>query len=1025
MNKPLAILLAPSDSSGVLQVVDTPRFRLWLIGALCVLAGSLYFFADRLAAKTEEDALHRLAKSHADLLISFRNFYSSKLLPVVRQHSELAITHDYKDRTGALPIPATMTIDLVAEVAKSHPEMNLRLVSEFPFPWRKVTLEPFDKEALTQLQQSGKSEYMLVENSPQGRVLRYAAPIRLEQSCVSCHNSHPDSPKVDWKAGDVRGVQVMTLPLAGLALSNNPMYFLFASLFLAAFVASGAVLVWLHGRNVRAVRLAQAHEAEMLDRQKALDAHGIVSITDRKGFIEYANDQFCKISGYTREELLGQNHRLLKSDIHPESFYQDMWRTVAKGGVWEGEICNKRKDGSLYWVKSTIVPFLDASGRPHQYIAVRTDISGRKAVEHELISKRVDAEAANRAKSDFLANMSHEIRTPMNGIIGMTTLALDTDSEQERQEYLKIVRSSSESLLGILNDILDFSKIEANKLLLERTGFDLRQTISDTLKTLSPRASQKGLELMCDFDADVPSSVLGDPTRLRQVVVNLVGNAIKFTQTGEIVVSVSVESRSDTDVILSMAVRDSGIGIAADKLDSIFEAFSQADVSTTRKYGGTGLGLSISSRLVELMGGRMTVESELGKGSTFHMTIALGIDEAPVIPLETGLLAGKSVLVVDDNAVNREILMRQLKRWDMEVITLESAFSAQAWCEKSVPELVVLDHHMPDMDGMALAEWLRTREGTRSTPIVVLSSGTSKGDTQRISGLQLSGLLSKPITDADLLAAVCKALGSPQTAAATATARTRATESATQSLRVLLVEDNAINQMLATRLLESWGHHVTLAENGQEALDQWGGTDLFDVVLMDMQMPIMGGVEATRLLRAQEKANDLPRVPIVAMTANAMQSDRDLCMEAGMDFFLTKPIVRAELSQTLLSIGARLEARSMVSSDQFATNFDYGQALSEADTEVVEIIAQAFLKGYQTELDAMRQAMAEGEMADLARRAHGLRASLAAFGAEPAVQLARQIEQHAGDSTGMPVLEPALQRLNQEIAHLSAALSRR
>jgi PAS domain S-box-containing protein len=636
----------------------------------------------------------------------------------------------------------------------------------------------------------------------------------------------------------------------------------------------------------------------MLDRERALDAHAIVSITDRGGRILYANDQFCAISGYSEAELLGQTHRILKSGAHPDSFYAEMWTTIARGEVWEGEICNRKKDGGLYWVKSTVVPFLDENGRPVQYIGIRTDITARKAFESELIARRAEAEAASRAKSEFLANMSHEIRTPMNGIIGMTDLALDAASEEERQEYMKIVKNSAESLLGILNDILDFSKIEANKLMLERVGFALHQAVSETLKTLGVRASEKGLELICDVADDVPEHVLGDPTRLRQVLINLIGNAIKFTAHGKVVVSLAVETRTDTSVTLQIAVRDSGIGIPADKLDSIFEAFAQADASTTRQYGGTGLGLSISSRLVNLMGGQMSVDSEPGKGSTFQFTLILGLDNAPLAPLA----------------------------------------AAPA---PPPPHQSFLD--------------------------------------------------------------------------------------------VLLVEDNPINQQLAIRLLEKWGHRVTLAVHGQEAVDRLCDGARYDLVLMDMQMPVLGGIEATRLIRAHEAAQGLPRVPIMAMTANAMQGDREACLAAGMDDYLSKPINQVELAAKLRLFapqGAPANAapvrNALPEAGRAVTpapTFDYAAALAVMDAEIIDILAPAFLDHYQNELASLRAGIAAGDSAEVMRRAHGLKGTLAAFGAEPAMRRAAEIETlaKAEDLAGLP---PLLHGLEEEVAKLVAVLRR-
>jgi two-component system, sensor histidine kinase and response regulator len=1016
-----------------LKIVDTPRFRAILIAAIGVLIVSLYFLADRLALRTEQDALHRLAKSHAELIISFRNFYSSRLLPIVRQHSQLAITHDYKSRQGALPIPATMTIDLVDEIAKSNPEMNLRLVSPYPFPWRKTVLDAFESDALAALQASGKNEFLRIEQTPRGKVLRYAAPIRLEKSCVGCHNSHPDSPKRDWKEGDVRGVQVMALSLEGLSFDNHPQHYLFATILLIAFGLAGGALLWMHGRNVRAVRLAQANAEGMHDRQRALDAHAIVSITDRAGRILYANEKFCAISGYGVAELIGQNHRILKSGMHPDSFYAEMWATISSGETWEGEICNKKKNGDIYWVKSTVVPFLDERGNPAQYIAIRTDITARKAVETELIGKRAEAEAASRAKSDFLANMSHEIRTPMNGIIGMTDLALDTNNESERHEYMTIVKNSAESLLGILNDILDFSKIEANKLMIEQVGFELRQVVAETLKTLGVRASEKGLELICDFTEDVPNHVLGDPTRVRQVLINLVGNAIKFTNEGEIVVSVTVEALSDRSVTLLIAVRDSGIGIPPDKLDSIFEAFSQADASTTRQYGGTGLGLSISSRLVELMGGHMSVDSTLGKGSTFHFTLVLGVDEQPVTPLATEQLAGKQVLVIDDNAVNREIFLRQLTQWGMHALAVGSAAAAQALCHERQGQfdLVVLDQHMPDMDGLALASWMRDQASLASTPMLMLSSGPLKEDAERARNLDLRGYLTKPVTDIDFLTAVKRALGMAEPCSDDGHSGAPAPGITGRILSVLLVEDNPINQQLAIRLLEKWGHRITLAVDGQEAVSRLCLGEHYDIVLMDMQMPVMGGIEATRRIRAHEAEHGTTRVPIVAMTANAMLGDRELCLAAGMDDYLSKPINQVELAAKLRMFsssegadqaGVMTESPALAQQDCLNESaFDYAAGVSAMDAEIVEILAPAFLDLYQGDFDNLRRAIDHGDTQDAMRRAHSLKGTLAAFGARPAERCAAKMEvlANAGD---LPALAPLLRELETEIGKLVAVL---
>lgn len=626
----------------------------------------------------------------------------------------------------------------------------------------------------------------------------------------------------------------------------------------------------------------------------AINQHTIVSIADVSGRITYVNDLFVQISGYSREELLGQDHRLVNSGLHPRSVFEDLWQTIAAGQVWSGEICNRRKDGTLYWVNSTIVPFMDDAGLPYQYMSIRSDITplkqadeslrhtvfelgervkewtclsaviqalqddtrsdaeslaavaslippgwlkpdhtfariqwrgvccvtepfevsdwclragipggnagdcvevfrqrevgmpqppflyeekvllnniaaqigqamARRQAQRDLRVARDAAEAASRAKSDFLANMSHEVRTPMNGIIGMTGLALAASSTGEMREYMQVVKRSAESLLDIINDILDFSKIEAGKLAVETVDFDLRQTVREALLVMVPKAQEKGVALRIDFSADLSACVKGDPTRLRQVLLNLVSNAIKFTERGEVRVQLTRSTNPQGQSRVLFVVRDTGIGIAPDKLRSIFEAFTQADTSTTRKFGGTGLGLTISQRLVKLMGGELQVESRPGEGSTFRFEL----------PFEPGQLPAEGRPVA------------------------------------------------------AVAE--------RSTP----------------------------------------------------------------AMRVLLVEDHPVNQMLATRLLEKWGHTVVLAQNGREALEWLAGGEVFDVVLMDMQMPEMGGIEATQRIRQLEQARGGHRHAIVAMTANVMQGDRELCLNAGMDDYISKPIQQDELAAKL------------------------------------------------------------------------------------------------------------------------------
>ena len=894
-------------------------------------------------------------------------------------------------------------------------------------------------------------------------------------------------------------------------------------------------------------RELQAALADLASQKFALDQHAIVSTTDPAGNILYANDKFCEISGYTRAELIGQNHRIINSGKHHRAFFSDLWKSISSGKVWHGEICSRKKSGDLFWVNATIVPLRADAGAPVMYVAIRTDITQRKQMEsnilaaearlrritntvpgvvfqwrvrgdeykftfvsprvHQVLGLTIDAvmndpslvirqivqedrkavweaaasaarrsapwrgeyrvrlpndtvrwlrseinpdpeltadgatiytgiwqdvteikeadsrlrevtenipvavfqyflsedgrlvitflsqaveticglrpeqimhnsnllvdaihpedrsmflssvgvadaqaqnqqvdfrmvhrstgqvvwvhgeahprqlphgqwvwngyvtdisaakeiavelkkakdeaEAANRAKSDFLANMSHEIRTPMNGVMGMADLLLDTSLDREQKEYVRIMKTSSEALLRVVNDILDFSKIEAGKLLIEHIPFHVGNTLDETLKALALRAHDKGLALVCEVGAEVPMAVVGDPGRLRQILVNLIGNAIKFTAQGQVVLRVRTHSQDASGLVLHLAVCDSGIGIAPEKLGSIFEAFAQEDSSTTRRYGGTGLGLTICARLVEALGGRIWVESQPGEGSTFHFTMRCDLDSVPRDASEpVHSPAGKQALV------------------------------------------------------------------TRLT-----------------------------FRDAQA------------------------------KLNVLLVEDHVVNQKLAIVLLERWGHQVTVAEDGAQALKILAG-QRFDVVLMDMLMPVMDGLEATRRIRAAESASQ--HLPIIAMTASAMESDRKLCLAAGMDDYLSKPIHAPELQALLQRVVVRSGTRRAATLAAPALEFDYARGMRGVDQEVLDIIAQAFTDQWPHDIDKMRDALAQGDLQSVLHTSHALKGTLAMFGAAPARDLAQHIESLCANGEPDEV-RALLQPFAAEVEHL-------
>jgi len=752
------------------------------------------------------------------------------------------------------------------------------------------------------------------------------------------------------------------------------------------------------------------------------------------GSISEANGAFLDLVGYTQEDFDAGRLRW-DAMTPPEYAARDRAaiEQLASTGTctpWEKELI--RKDGSRVHVLNGLVALQGSRDRSLCFVV---DISTRKEAEAQLKAAKEAADQANRAKSAFLASMSHEIRTPMNAILGMTELVLDTSLTPDQREYLSVVQDSAESLLSLINDILDFSKIEAGKLEMEEVEFGLRDGIGGTLKSLAVAAHQRGLEIVSDIAPDVPERIKGDPTRLRQVLVNLVGNAVKFTEDGEVVVRVRVEERTGENVTLHLSVADTGIGIPDERRRDVFQAFEQLDTSMARKYGGTGLGLAICSRIVELMGGKIWFESTPGRGSTFHVTGRYRVvngDAAPSFQTERVTLRGKRVLIIDDNAASRNALSETIRSWEMSPISVGStadalAAVAAAARENAPFDLALVDACMPETDGFSFVEeFRRLHPGAVRATVMMLNQGNRSGEIARCESLGITAYLMKPINQSELfdtfVAVLCgEALmsGAVPDDATAAAANGRLT-----GLRILLTEDSLYNQKLARGVLGKRGHEVTVANNGREAVDAVRKQN-FDLILMDIQMPEMDGLEATRVIRSRE-AETGTRVPIIAMTAQAMKGVRERCLEVGMDDYLVKPVRARELHDTIERVlgGTPAPQRIDEGHDAPGVPLNWSNALRavDGDRELLREVIEAFLEECPKLVEQIGESLDRSDADTLRRAAHTVKGALRTFGAEPCMALAERLED-MGRRRELNSAPEAYNSLKQQLEHLVPQLS--
>jgi PAS domain S-box-containing protein len=791
--------------------------------------------------------------------------------------------------------------------------------------------------------------------------------------------------------------------------------------------------------------------------------------TSLEGEYLSANPALAAIYGYDSVESLLTSHVLLRNEFYVDpnrrrQFYDEL---LEHGRIENFESQVRTRDGREIWISESARAVRNEQGDLLYLEGLVQDVTERKLAAERIEAARSAAEEASRFKSEFLANMSHEIRTPMNGIIGMAELLANTRLDPEQKDYLGMVRHSADALLRILNDILDFSKIEAGRLELEEIPFKLRECVGRTAQTMSVRASDRGLELACRIAPDVPDNLIGDPGRLRQVLMNLMGNAVKFTHEGEVAINVEVDAGDDQRVALRLEVRDTGIGIPRDQQQRIFQAFEQADSSTTREFGGTGLGLAIVSQLVRLMHGRVEVESEPGRGSKFTFTCEFGLDSGDHSePSTLASLQDLPVLVVDDNATNRRIMHEVLSSWRLRPMIVESGDEALAALRAAATRkhpypLVLLDCMMPGMDGFMLAEQIRRASDFEDPVLIMISSAARTSDNERCRQLRISRCLTKPVVQSDLQETILSALG-----------RVKLEEAAplpapmVASLRILLVEDNVINQQVASGFLGQDGHKVTIAGNGQEAVEKVQEQE-FDVILMDLQMPVMDGLEAIRWIRGSERESGLHR-RIISMTAAAMPADRQRCLDAGADEYVSKPIVRQSLRDAIQKVcerfpsepqtpspssssragipgrGAggegngqqldgltessspdnmpdhsRLETPTPVSND--VLNIDVAIDRLPGGRDSLPEFAELLRQDLPRMLGEIRSAVEQQDAVRLKRGAHSLQGSSDVFGAGVVVAHGRQFEDLA-EHNDFAAARTELPHLEQAVQHLGAAL---
>jgi PAS domain S-box-containing protein len=806
----------------------------------------------------------------------------------------------------------------------------------------------------------------------------------------------------------------------------------------------------INSRDITERKHAQAAQARVASIvQNSYDA---IDSKTLDGTITSLNSAAERLYGYSEEELKGKNISVITPPDRIEETMEVLERVGRGEVVSQHETVRVARDGRRILVALTVSPLRDSAGAIVEASTIVRDITDRERHEKELREAKEVAEAANRAKSEFLANMSHEIRTPMNGVVGMTDLMLSTDLSSRQRRYAEMVRLSANNLLVIINDILDFSKIEAGKVEIEVMDFDLRSAVEDVVDLLAEQTQVKGLELTCFVEPDLSTALRGDPGRIRQVLINLLGNAVKFTDEGEVDLRVGLEQETREGIIARFEVSDTGIGMTEEQRGRLFEAFNQADASTTRRFGGTGLGLAISQQLVELMGGEIGVESEPGAGSTFWFTLPMKRQDGVLAaPAPRANLEGLRVLIVDDNKIGRRIMREQIRLWGAHGETAGNGPRAvellRTAASRGEPyDMAILDMQMLGMDGLELARRIKADPDTRSTRLVLLTSIGQRGDAKAAREAGIAAYLTKPVRQGALYDALATVVGTPEDAAASQGAplitRHSIRERADGSLaRVLVAEDNEINQEVAVQLLDRLGYSADVAADGAQALEALSQKS-YAAVLMDCRMPNVDGYEATAMIRKRETQKGARRIPIIAMTANAVQGDREKALEAGMDDYIAKP-VRAEELESILRRWASRPAETpaplaavgaspadLDGSDKPGEPLDPGvlaglrRLRKPGDPDILDTIAKMFLDGTPPRLEALEEAIEAGDTPAVERISHALNSSCLNLGARRMSMYCTELED-AGDLNDLTRPPELLAGLEAEFERVKQVLDAR